>query len=408
MYYYKKKMIFHKISSYRHLLLLVLILATQVSCSQEPGGSPVKKDNEPDQAEYPGSDGINYIFRKKVGGYDCYRIPALLRVNEDVILAFAEGRKNGCSDTGDIDLVVKRSEDGGFTWSENIVVWDDAGNTSGNPAPVLDKETGDILLLATWNHGDDDIGPINDGTSIDTRRVYVIRSSDDGLTWSTPEEITSSVKKPNWRWYATGPGSGIQIQRGEYAGRLIVGCDFIDDKRKGYSHVIYSDDHGETWLLGGVSPEDQTNECEVAELSNGNLMLNMRNSDRNQKRRKIAISEDGGITWDYIGLDNALISPVVQSSLHRYSFEDNEGGENILLFSNPADIHDRKNMTIRLSNDDGATWSKQLRLHNGFAAYSDLENYKDNRAAILYETGETFQDRYEGISFETVALDELE
>lgn len=391
-----------------HLFLLVLTIMPLIGCSDEPEGSPVIKDKEPTEEEYPGSDGINYIFSKKVGGYECYRIPALLRVKEDVMLAFAEGRKNGCSDTGDIDLVVKRSEDGGATWSDNIVIWDDAGNTCGNPAPVLDKETGDILLLATWNHGDDDIGPINDGTSIDTRRVYVIRSSDKGLTWSAPEEITETTKKPNWRWYATGPGSGIQMQKGEYAGRLVVGCDFIDENRKGYSHVIYSDDHGKTWLLGGVSPEDQTNECEVAELSNGDLMLNMRNSDKNEKRRKIAISKDGGLTWEYIGLDNELITPVVQSSLHRYSFEDGQESENILLFANPADINERKNMTIRLSNDDGATWSRSIRLHNGFAAYSDLENYKDNRIAILYETGDTPEDRYYGISFETIGLDELE
>ncbi|WP_289024434.1 sialidase family protein [uncultured Salegentibacter sp.] len=378
-----------------------------MACSEEPGGSYIEKEPEPVEVDYPGSNGINFIFKKGMEGYSCYRIPALLRINEDVFLAFAEARKNGCSDTGDIDLVVKRSEDGGATWSDNITVWDDAGNTCGNPAPIYDKETGEVVLLSTWNHGDDDIGPINAGTSIDTRRVYVMKSADQGKSWSEPKEITSDVKKSNWRWYATGPGSGIQIQNGEFDGRLVVGCDFIDDSKRGYSHVIYSDDHGTTWNLGGISPEDQTNESEVAELSNGNLMLNMRNSNSNEKRRKIAVSSDGGLTFEYLGVDNALIDPIVQASLHRYSFE-GDGSENILLFSNPADINDRKNMTIRISYDDGETWSEKLLLHSGFAAYSDLENYKDGRVAILYETGETTTDRYAGISFETVALEDFE
>jgi sialidase-1 len=388
------------------VLLLLLAVAPQTSCSDEPEGSRVIKENP--EEEYPGSNGINYLFSRKVGGYECYRIPALLRVDENVYLAFAEARKSSCSDTGDIDLVVKRSEDGGKTWSDLIMVWNDGVNTCGNPAPVLDEETGEIHLLATWNHGSDDIGPINDGTSLDTRRAYVIKSSDKGLTWSAPREITSTVKKPNWRWYATGPGSGMQVSHGTHKGRMVVGCDYIDDSRGSYSHVIYSDDHGASWLLGGVSPMGQTNECEVAELSNGDLMLNMRNSNASEKRQKVAISKDGGLTWEYKGLASELITPIVQASLHRYSFNDGKESKNILLFSNPADISERKNMTIRRSDDDGATWSASYRLHNGFAAYSDLANYRDNRVAILYETGDTPTNRYYGISFETIDLDDLE
>ncbi|MDG3581112.1 MULTISPECIES: sialidase family protein [Galbibacter] len=379
------------------------------NCVEDPGGSLIvdEDNNSSDGTKYPGSDGINFIYEKGQEGYSCYRIPALLNIDDEVLLSFAEARKNNCSDTGDIDLVVKRSTDGGATWSENIMVWNDGGNTCGNPAPVYDAETGEIVLLASWNNGNDDIGPINSGTSIDTRRVYVIRSGDQGLTWSEPEEITVDVKLNNWRWYATGPGSGIQVTKGTYKGRLLVGCDYIDAQRKGYSHVIYSDDHGGSWKIGGISPEPQTNECEIAELSNGSLMLNMRNSNSGDKRRKVAISQDGGENWDYLGLDNTLITPIVQASLHRYSFEGDLIDENILLFSNPADFNDRKNMTVRLSNDDGQTWSKSLMLHNGFAAYSDLANYKDYRAAILYETGETEDDRYDGISFETFSLDKL-
>ncbi len=384
-----------------HISILLLYgIALLYNCSKDPGGSVIDDGNN-NSSEFPGSEGLNFIFKKAMENYTCYRIPALLRVDSNTLLAFAEGRKNSCSDTGNIDLIVKRSEDNGFTWSSNIVVWSDADNTCGNPAPIWDDKTGKVILLSTWNNGSDDLSKIVNGSSIDTRRVFVLTSSDKGKSWSMPKEITSTVKQNNWRWYATGPGSGITIKNGTYKGRLVVGCDFIDNNHNGFSHIIYSDDHGTTWSLGGVVPESKTNECEVAELSNNNLMLNMRNSGT-EHRRKIATSSDGGINWTYLGVDNTLISPTVQASLHRFSFT-----SNILLFSNPSDTDERKNMTIRLSKNDGLTWTGSLLLNNGFAAYSDLENYNENRVAILYEAGETTNDRYQGISFETFDISKI-
>src|SRR5690606_3877854 len=121
------------------------------------------------------------------------------------LLAFAEGRKGGCSDTGDIDLLLKRSFDGGKTWGKLQVVWDDGENTCGNPAPVVDRETGQIFLLATWNLGTDHEKEIIKGKSKDTRRVFVSASVDDGETWKPMKEITKRVKRKAWTWYATGP-----------------------------------------------------------------------------------------------------------------------------------------------------------------------------------------------------------
>ena len=123
----------------------------------------------------------NYIFTAGEAGYACFRIPAVLATASDNLLAFAEGRKRGCSDTGDIDLVVKRSEDNGKTWSALQVVWDSGENTSGNPAPVLDAQTGTIHLLSTWNRGEDREPQIIDQTAVDTRRIYILSSLDDGL-----------------------------------------------------------------------------------------------------------------------------------------------------------------------------------------------------------------------------------
>ena len=145
------------------------------------------------------------------------------------------------------------------------------------------------------------------------------QSADDGATWSQPREITSDVKKPNWTWYATGPGSGIQIQHGPHTGRLVIPCDHIEAETKHfYSHVIFSDDHGATWALGGSTPQHQVNECEVVEISGGRLLLNMRNYDRTHKARQVATSDDGGLTWGDQRFDLTLVEPTCQAAIERF------------------------------------------------------------------------------------------
>ena len=146
------------------------------------------------------------VFVSGTDGYHTYRIPSIIVTKKGTLLAFCEGRKKGRSDSGNIDLLLKRSEDGGKTWSRQQVVWDENTNTCGNPCPVVDRQTGTIYLLMTWNRGDDRESAIKKNTSRDTRRVRVSRSDDDGATWSKPAEITDTAKRPEWRWYATGPG----------------------------------------------------------------------------------------------------------------------------------------------------------------------------------------------------------
>ena len=326
------------------------------------------------------------LFSSGEKGYDTYRIPALAVTVKGTILAFCEGRKHSHSDTGDIAMLLKRSADNGRTWSDQQVVWDDDGHTCGNPCPVVDRETGTVWLLMTWNRGDDRESRIIDRTSKDTRRVFVTHSDDDGVTWAQPEEITADAKLPGWTWYATGPGAGIQIEHGPDRGRLVIPCDHIEaDTGHYYSHVIYSDDHGKTWKLGGSTPQHQVNECEVAELTGNRLMLNMRNYDRSQHTRKVSLSEDGGMRWGDIYADPALIEPICQASIRRYSKTD---GGNILLFSNPAHEQERRNMTVRLSEDGGATWPAAKVLHAGPSAYSCLTVLADGQVACLYEAGE--------------------
>jgi sialidase-1 len=350
----------------------------------------------------PNPQKIN-LFISGEDGYHTYRIPALIVTKKGTVLAFSEGRKKDRGDSGDIDMLLKRSEDCGETWSEQQVIWDDGDNVCGNPCPVVDEETGVIWLLLTWNLGSDKESEIIKQESEDTRRIFISYSEDDGLTWISPKDITSETKLKNWTWYATGPGVGIQLQRGEFAGRMIIPCDHIEaETEKYYSHIIYSDDHGKTWQLGGSTPMDQVNECQVIELANGQLMLNMRNYDRSKHNRAISISPDGGITWTEIFHDSTLIEPICQASFLRYSWE-TDSSKNIVLFSNPASETDRVKMTVRLSYNEGKTWPDAIVLHDGPSAYSCLTVLPDGNVGCFYEAGE--EHPYETIVFEKITLD---
>lgn len=342
---------------------------------------------------------LDYLFKSGTDGYHTFRIPAIVVTNQGTVLAFAEGRKKSTSDTGDIDLVLKRSEDNGKTWSSLSVIWNDGENVCGNPAPVVDKTTGTIYLLSTWNLGTDHESEIIKQTSEDSRRVFILSSTDDGKTWSRAKEITNSVKLKNWTWYATGPCHGIQMENKKYKNRLVIPCDHIESgTNKYYSHTIYSDDHGETWKLGGTTPQDQVNECTIAELSDGKLMLNMRNYDRAEKNRKISVSSDGGLTWGNIYSDKTLIEPICQGSLLM-------AAKHGLLFLNPASETTRANMTLRLSHDEGTTWDGYKVLHKGPSAYSDLTILPNGSIGCFYEAGMIYP--YEGIVYQEVLFSDL-
>ncbi len=342
------------------------------------------------------------IFQQGKEGYACYRIPAIVTSNKGTLLAFAEGRKNGCSDTGDIDLVIKRSADNGLTWGPLEVIWDGGENVCGNPAPVVDVKTGTIWLLSTWNLESDHESRIINQSSEDTRRVFVLSSEDDGKTWSGAREITETTKLKTWTWYATGPVHGIQLEEGQYKGRLVIPCDHIEaDTKHYYSHIIYSDDHGDTWSLGGSTPQHQVNECTVAELDDGTLMLNMRNYDRSKRTRKISLSVDGGENWGDVYADDQLPEPICQGSILKSNWKVN--GESEYFFINPSHSTSRENMTLKISHDQAATWTDSIQLHNGPSAYSDITIIKKRVLACLFEAGE--KSAYETITFKTVKLE---
>lgn len=326
------------------------------------------------------------VFTSGEGGYHTYRIPSVIVSAKGTVLAFCEARKAGQGDAGDIDLILKRSSDGGKTWSKTQLVWDDAANTCGNPCPVVDAKTGTIHLLMTHNLGTDSENAIVSGKSKASRTVWITSSTDDGETWSKPAEITKDVKKDGWTWYATGPGVGIQLK----SGRLLIPCDSKSDGGKTReSHVIFSDDGGKSWKLGGVVGPN-CNESQAVELADGSVMLNMRSYQANN-RRFVAISKDGGVTFTKPVEDKELIEPVCQGSILRLPGE--KGG---ILFANPASLK-REKLTVRLSRDEGKTWAVAKELNAGPSAYSCLTVLPSGEIGCLYERGD--KNPYQTITF---------
>ena len=333
-------------------------------------------------------------------GYSTFRIPSVIATRDGTLLAFAEARRDGAGDAGDIDLVLKRSRNGGMSWMPLQVVGDNGPYTFGNPFPVLDRTTGTIWLLTTQNRGTDREKDIISGTSQAGRSVWVMQSTDDGATWSAPADITSSVKQADWTWYATGPGVGIQIK----TGRLVIpGNHAVAVTAVHHSHVIVSDDGGRSWHLGG-SADAGTNESQVVELADGRLMLNMRNHPpRLENFRMVATSSDRGTTWSTAKPDGVLIEPPAQASLLRFTTAAAHD-RNRLLFSNPASTR-RERMTVRLSEDEGASWPVSRVVHEGPAAYSSLVVLPDRSIGLLFERGD--RSPYEKITFARFTLEWL-
>lgn len=321
------------------------------------------------------------VYRANDGGYAAHRIPALLAASKGTLLAFCEARSGSASDSAPTAVVLRRSVDDGKTWTQAQVVARFPGFTVGNPTPVRDRTTGVIWLLLTASPAGVTEKEIDEGPPKGARTVWITRSTDDGVHWAAAHDITSSTKKSNWTWYATGPGNGIQLENG----RLVVPCDHkLAGTGALYSHVIYSDDHGKTWKIGGTAGPE-TNESAVVQLADGSLLLNMR-SYAGKQHRAIALSYDGGLTWSPLRLDPTLIEPICQASMIRYTLA-TEAGRNRLLFSNPADTARRDRMTVRLSYNEGKTWPVARMVYAGPSAYSSLAVLHDGTIGLLYERG---------------------
>jgi sialidase-1 len=338
-------------------------------------------------------------------GYSCFRIPAIVRSTRGTLLAFAEGRVDNCGDAGDIDLVLKRSTDGGRTWSPLQVVNPGDGDTHGNPVPIVDRATGRIVLITTYNAGRTD----SKGCAVPCPRTpHVQYSDDDGRTWSAPQDISARASRPDWdSWYASGPVHGIQLEHGTHAGRLVFGVNAETSNGTtaivNHAALIYSDDHGTSWHVGAVdsfpfpaggSYPQKPSEVSVAELADGSVYANGREQGGTDiGNRDYAVSRDGGETFStpFTAIPD-LVTPMVQGSVLRL---DRIGSPDRLLFSSPADTDRRRWMTIRSSYDSGRTWEdaeQGTRITSDWSGYSDLVQISpptdmDPDIGLLYEGG---------------------
>ncbi len=348
------------------------------------------------------------LWKTGEGNYKGYRIPAVIVSSKGTLIAFAEGRNEG-GDSGDIDMVLKRSVNNGKSWENEILVWNDSLNTCGNPCPVVDHETGRIWLLMTWNYGKDRESDIVTKKAKFSRSPYVCYSDDDGITWSEPADLSKTCKEPSWGWYATGPGFGIQVSKGKYKGRLVIPANHSYDDpqgtiRKGpYSygaHVLLSDDHGKSWQMSApIRPG--CNESQVTELSDGTLLMNMR-SYNGKSCKAISTSADGGQTWSPITHDLQLVESVCQASILNYGTYQ---GRQLHLFSNPAVPAGRTHMTLKYSQNDCKHWTGSILLNPDPSAYSCLVKLPGRKVGILYETGS--KNAYESIRFRILKLSEI-
>jgi sialidase-1 len=326
------------------------------------------------------------VFVGGQDGYPAYRIPALITTKGGTLLAFGEGRAS-LRDHAENDIVLKRSTDMGATWSALQVIDEDGSNALNNPTAVVVRETGRVLLMyQRYAKGFDEhkTEPGYEGPNV--CRTLIMHSDDDGITWSEPRDITRQVKRPTVvTSTATGPGIGIQLARGKYAGRILMPFN-QGPYGKWQVYAAISDDKGETWRYAQTVPEGTkgyANEVQFAELSDGSVMLNARNQG-GDKLRKIAISRNGGATWSATYNDPALIEPICQASLLRHSNE-NDPSKDVFLFSNPATQAARTNGTIRVSRDEGKTWPISRVLYPGSFAYSCLASLPDGSIGCLFE-----------------------
>jgi sialidase-1 len=357
-------------------IILLVLLALQVVLFGCSAGRKVEQA----RPDIPGPEQTD-LFIGGQGDYRSYRIPALITTQKGTILAFVEGRKDSSADHGHNEMLLRRSFDGGETWAPVQLVARDGTNALNNPTAVVDRETGATWLVfvrtSTKKYKNDAEVAKAQGRISD---MWVMHSNDEGATWVGPTDITESVNRPNWNRIVPGPGVGIQMRNG----RLVIPCNHLIGN-EAYDHVIYSDDHGETWRLGG-STEGEMDEDQIVELTDGSLLLNIRNY-RDKGHRGISMSKDGGLTWSKVTSDPTLIEPVCQASFIRYT-KSPQFIKDRLLFSNPASEAERIRMTVRVSYDEGKTWPVGKLLNAGPSGYSCLTVLPDVKIGCLYERGD--------------------
>ena len=360
--------------------------------------------------------------RKRIGvalrrhyddGVDTYRIPALTMTPKGTLLSVYDARRRKRRDLQeDIDIGLSRSTDGGRSWEPMRVIMDmgeygglpQEQNGCSDPGIVVDQQTGEIFCAAVWmwgkpgkhQWGEDGSEP---GYEIGkSAQFMMVRSTDDGLTWTKPENMTRKLKKAEWILLAPSPQAGITLRDGT----LVMPGEGRDENDGQFSTVIVSRDHGATWTVG--SPAIGNNECQAVQLDDGSIMLNAR-TDGPDKLRSVHVTDDLGRTWrPHPTHRKALIEPDCNGSLCRFDYREEGQAKHVLLFANPHSQTGRDHHSIQVSFDEGQTWPEEYRLlldegrGNG---YPSITRVDDRHVGIVYEGSQA------NLVFEKISLDEL-
>jgi sialidase-1 len=340
------------------------------------------------------------VFPPELNGIVRYRIPGVVVTPKGTVLAYAEARKNGSSDWGEIEIHLRRSTNGGKTWEASSQIAHHGARLEGNPrkaeggekeqtvnnpVAIVDRETGAIEFLYCINYA----------------RCYSMRSTDDGVTWSAPVDITASFEpfraKYDWKVIATGPGHGIQIRSGRLVVPIWLAYGKAGDHAPSAAGTIYSDDHGMTWQAGELCLPNEgdfgnPNETMITEVSNGCVMLVSRSVSK-ANRKIVTTSPNGATDWTTPVFHDQLWEPVCMASIIAHPSK-----PGTLIYSNPHTLKldkdgkevpggrgKRENLCIKLSHDDGKTWPINKVIDPGKAAYSDLAVLPDGTVLCLYE-----------------------
>lgn len=357
-------------------IIIVFICIISLSCSAQ------KTIDEQEEKVLVFKDLFNAENNPNVS---CYRIPALVTAPNGDLIAAIDERIPSCADlrgSDDINIVQRRSSDNGETWTEIEMVIDfPKGLSASDPSMIVDEVTGEVFLF--YNYMDLD-------NEKDVYYLHVMKSKDNGKTWSEPEDITSQISKPEWHkdFKFITSGRGIQARDGRLLHTLV--------RLKEGVYLFGSDDHGKSWFLID-SPVKPADESKVMQLANGDYMINSR-VNTGEGHRYVHISKDKGKTWG-TRPEKKLVDPGNNASIVRYTSVEDGYHKNRLLFSNSNSKQHRENLTVRISYDEGKTWSEGKAIYTGGSAYSSMTILENGEIGVFFE-----KDGYKENSFVSFSL----